>query len=315
MRIQKWLKQLSFASMAGMFLILVMGALVTKTESGRGCGDDWPLCNGKFVPAYTIESFIEYSHRFVVGVVGLILLATTILVFLCSKRKDAKWYVGGAMFFTVLQAILGALAVIWPQSSAVLALHFGFSLLSFAFTLLLYLVFTRYGEAMNKGDGTRLSGGVRRSVWAVVVYSYVVVYLGAFVRHTEAVGGCIGWPLCNGQVIPEMVGATSIVFIHRVAAALLGLSLLALFLVVRTQAAPGSAVYQAARLSLVLVILQILSGGFVTLAIGHDIYLLASLLHAVLVSCLFGILCYLGITSLYTAERSTMQAYAAPRLP
>ncbi|WP_426451726.1 COX15/CtaA family protein [Paenibacillus sp. S-38] len=315
MNIQKWLKHLSFASMAGMFLILVMGALVTKTESGRGCGDDWPLCNGKFVPAYTIESFIEYSHRFVVGVVGLILLATTIMVFLYSKRKDAKWYVGGAMLFTVLQAILGAMAVVWPQSSAVLALHFGFSLLSFAFTLLLYLVYTRFGGAMNKGDGTRLTSGVRWAVWGVLIYSYVVVYLGAFVRHTEAVGGCIGWPLCNGQVIPEMAGGTAIVFIHRVAAALLGLSILTLFLFIRAQASRDSAVYQAALYSLILVTLQILSGGFVTLAIGYDIYLLASLLHAMLVSFLFGVLCYLGIASVQTAERSSAKAYAASRLP
>lgn len=141
---QKWLKYFSFASMYGMFLILVMGALVTKTESGRGCGDDWPLCNGKFVPAYTIESIIEYSHRFVVGVVGIVLLIATILVFVWCKRKDAKIFVSGAMFFTILQAVLGALAVIWPQSSSVLALHFGFSLMAFAFTLLLSLVFTRF---------------------------------------------------------------------------------------------------------------------------------------------------------------------------
>jgi cytochrome c oxidase assembly protein subunit 15 len=106
---QKWLKGFSFASMYGMFLILVMGALVTKTESGRGCGDDWPLCNGKFVPAYTIDSIIEYSHRFVVGVVGIILLIAFILVWIFSKRKDAKVFVSGAMFFTVLRCILASL--------------------------------------------------------------------------------------------------------------------------------------------------------------------------------------------------------------
>ncbi len=308
------MKAWSLASMLGMFLILVMGALVTKTESGRGCGDDWPLCNGKFVPAYTIESFIEYSHRFVVGVVGLILLATTILVFLYSRRKDAKWYVGGAMFFTVLQAILGAMAVVWPQSSAILALHFGFSLMSFAFTLLLYLVFTKFGDAMNKGDGTRLSGGVRFSVWAILVYSYVVVYLGAFVRHTEAMGGCIGWPLCNGQVIPELSGPTGIAFIHRVGAAVLGIALLVLFMFVRGQASRDSGMYQSIRLAFYLVILQILSGGFVTLAIGYDIYLLASLLHAMLISFLFGVLCYSAIASLHT-KGAQAQAYAARRLP
>lgn len=315
MNIQRWLKRLSLASMLGMFLILLMGALVTKTESGRGCGDDWPLCNGRFVPAYTIESLIEYSHRFVVGVVGIILLATTILVFLYSQRKDAKWFVGGAMFFTVLQAILGAFAVLWPQSALVMALHFGFSLLSFAFTLLLYLVFTKFGEALIRGDGTRLSRGARLSIWGVLLYSYVVVYLGAFVRHTESIGGCIGWPLCNGQVIPEMTGGTGVVFTHRLAAALLGLAILAVFLMIRNQAKPGSSVYQAALWSLVLVFFQILSGGFVTLTIGYDMFLVASLLHALLVSCLFGILCYLAIISMQTADDREVQAYAAPRLP
>lgn len=315
MNIQRWLKRLSLASMLGMFLILLMGALVTKTESGRGCGDDWPLCNGRFVPAYTIESLIEYSHRFVVGVVGLILLATTILVLLYSTRKDAKWFVVGAMFFTVLQAILGAFAVLWPQSALVLALHFGFSLVSFAFTLLLYLVYTRFGEALIRGDVTRLSRGARLSIWGVLLYSYIVVYLGAFVRHTESVGGCIGWPLCNGQVIPEMTGGTGIVFTHRVAAALLGLAVLVVFLIIRNQAKPGSSVYQAALWSLVLVISQILSGGFVTLSIGYDIYLVASLLHALLISCLFGILCYLAIISMQTADDRKVQAYAASRLP
>ncbi|TVY08519.1 COX15/CtaA family protein [Paenibacillus cremeus] len=315
MNIHRWLKRFSFASMIGMFLILLMGALVTKTESGRGCGEDWPLCNGKFIPAYTIESLIEYSHRFVVGVVSMILLATMILVFLFSKRKDAKWYVSGAMFFTLLQALLGALAVVMPQSSAILALHFGFSLLSFAFTLLLALVYTRFGEAMQHGDGTNISKGVRMAVWGILLYSYVVVYLGAFVRHTQSTGGCIGWPLCNGEVIPEMTGATSIVFTHRLAAALLGLVLLMLFMVVRTQARPGSSLYEAAKWSLILVVLQILSGGFVTLALGHDIYLLASLLHTLLISCLFGMLSFLSITTLRTSAQEDIQAYAAPRLP
>ena len=55
-------KWLAAATSIGMFLVLVNGALVTKTESGRGCGDDWPLCNGKFVPAYTLESMIEYPR-------------------------------------------------------------------------------------------------------------------------------------------------------------------------------------------------------------------------------------------------------------
>ncbi|NHN30392.1 COX15/CtaA family protein [Paenibacillus agricola] len=309
MNLQKWLKGFSFASMYGMFLILVMGALVTKTESGRGCGDDWPLCNGKFVPAYTIDSIIEYSHRFVVGVVGIILLIAFILVWMYSNRKDAKVFVSGAMFFTVLQALLGALAVIWPQSSSVLALHFGFSLMAFAFTLLLSLVYTRFGSGLS-GATLSLTAGVRWGVFLITLYSYAVVYLGAFVRHTESSGGCIGWPLCNGSFIPELVGPTRVVFAHRLGAALLFVLLAWLFMAIRSQMRAEENMYQAAKWALILVITQIFSGAFVTLSMGYDSYLVASLLHAVLVSCLFGILCYLSVLA-FQAKKGDRQAYGA----
>jgi cytochrome c oxidase assembly protein subunit 15 len=309
MNLQKWLKGFSFASMYGMFLIIIMGALVTKTESGRGCGDDWPLCNGKFMPAYTIESIIEYSHRFVVGVVGIVLLIAFILVWLYGQRKDAKFFVSGAMFFTILQALLGAMAVKWPQSSSVLALHFGFSLMAFAFTLLLSLVYTRYGSKLS-GSAASLSSGISWGIFSITLYSYAVVYLGAFVRHTESSSGCIGWPLCNGSFIPELVGPTRVVFAHRLGAALLFILIAWLFIAIRLQRQQQDNLYQAAKWALVLVIMQIFSGAFVTLVIGYDMYLLASLLHAVLVSCLFGVLCYLCVLA-FQARTSNRGAYRA----
>ena len=60
----------------------------------------------------------------------------------------------------------------------------------------------------------------RKLVWFITIYTYIVVYIGAFVRHTDSSGGCVGWPLCNGEFIPELTGATGIAFIHRVAAML-----------------------------------------------------------------------------------------------
>ncbi|WP_028547358.1 COX15/CtaA family protein [Paenibacillus sp. UNC451MF] len=297
MNTQKWLKWFSFASMYGMLLILIMGALVTKTESGRGCGDDWPLCNGKFVPAYTIESIIEYSHRFVTGIVGMILLVTLILIFRYSRRKDAKWFVGLAMFFTILQAILGAMAVMWPQSSATLALHFGISLVAFALTLLLALVYTRFGSMLSETKSS-LSPGIKWAIWIITIYCYGVVYLGAFVRHTNSAGGCVGWPLCNGQVIPELSGATLIVFIHRLGAVLMLLLILWFYFNVKSKMGTRDNVYQAGKWALIFVVLQIFSGAYVTLSMGYDWYLLASMLHTILISCLFGILCYLCVLTL-----------------
>ncbi|PYI53938.1 COX15/CtaA family protein [Paenibacillus flagellatus] len=302
----KGLKWLSTASAIGMGLVLFMGALVTKTESGEGCGTDWPLCNGKFVPAYTIESMIEYSHRFVSGIVGILVLAAAIAVFMRLRHSgEAMLFAFGALFFTVLQAILGALAVIFPQSDAVMALHFGFSLVAFATSLLLtvgirtgaYVPSTGGSGRRPRTDGgsVPMTAGMRRWIWVATIYSYVVVYIGAFVRHTESTGGCLGWPLCNGEIVPTLEGATGIAFVHRVAA--VGLLALVAYIGHRaTRSEPASALLRkSANWALLLTVLQIASGASVVWSLGSDWYLLTALIHVVLVSGLFGVLCYMSV--------------------
>jgi len=295
--LQKWIKTFANLSAIGMFLILAMGALVTKTEAGRGCGDDWPLCNGKFIPAYTISSFIEYSHRLVVGIVTVILIITLYLVFRYVKRSDAKWFICGTVLMTLIQALMGAAAVVWPQSSIVLALHFGLSLLAFAFSLLLSLVFTSYGDYSR---AQRIRPGFKTMAWFSVIYCYVVVYLGAFVRHTVSSGGCVGWPLCNGEVVPELSGATGIVFTHRIAAVLLFICLLFLYLQAKRHYSHTDRLVTASRWALIFVLLQIVSGAVVTWSIGHDVaYLFAGMVHAMIVAGLFGFLCYICVLTIY----------------
>ncbi|MDD9271302.1 heme A synthase [Paenibacillus sp. GCM10023248] len=297
---QKWIPKLANLSAIGMFLILAMGALVTKADAGRGCGDEWPLCHGKFVPAHTISSFIEYSHRLVVGIVTLILIATFILVFRYVKRKDAKYFITGTVVMTLIQAVMGALAVVWPQSSLVLALHFGLSLLAFAFSLLLALVFTPWGQFQRD---TAIRSGFKVIVWITAVYSYVVVYLGAFVRHTVSSGGCTGWPLCNGEVIPELSGATGIVFTHRIAALLLFVCILFLYLQAKRYYPSSDKLHFGSKWSLILVSLQVFSGAVVTWSMGNELaYLFTGMIHAVIVAGMFGFLCYLCVLTLYDRQ-------------
>lgn len=298
------LKWVSILTAVGMFCVLLAGALVTKTESGRGCGDDWPLCNGKFIPAYTIESMIEYSHRAVSGIVGILVLVTLIWVYRTVRhRKDVRFYAWSAFFFTVLQAILGAMAVIWEQSSAVMALHFGFSLVAFASTLLLAISIWRIhlpahssGWGLAYHENIRVSNRFRNLVWLTTVYSYIVVYIGAFVRHTESAGGCVGWPLCNGQVIPEWSQATTVAFFHRLAAlVLLILTLYMVFKALRNYMELKS--IRMAGLTIgTLILMQVLSGGWIAYSMGKEnLYLFTSLLHNVIVAGLFGMLCYLSV--------------------
>ena len=123
------LKGLSIASVIGMFIVQLMGTLVTKSGSAEGCGASWPLCDGSWLPAPNMHSIIEYSHRVVSAVAGLLVVAMAIGAWRAYRdRKDVKFLVGGAVAFIVIQSALGAMAVLWPQPKAVLALHFGISL-------------------------------------------------------------------------------------------------------------------------------------------------------------------------------------------
>ncbi|MCA9905792.1 MAG: COX15/CtaA family protein, partial [Anaerolineae bacterium] len=44
--------------------LIVFGAIVRVTDSGLGCGNDWPLCHGSIIPPLdNITAWIEWLHR------------------------------------------------------------------------------------------------------------------------------------------------------------------------------------------------------------------------------------------------------------
>lgn len=308
MKVTKRFRILANLSCIGMLLVLLAGALVTNTDSGRGCGDDWPLCNGKFVPAYTVESLIEYSHRAVSGLEGIIVTAVFVMIYRKYKREQDKslrepmqyaWY---ALLFTIIQALMGAAAVLWPQSPPIMAIHFGISLIAFAATLL--LVIWCYRDKRGVVEKAVFPRKLMPWALAASIYCYVVVYLGAFIRHTESAGGCLGWPLCNGEVIPEMTGATGIAFIHRVGAAVLGIVLISLYFYIK-RLTGNSSLTRTSLAIVVLVLAQVLSGAWLVNSIGSDNwFLFTSLLHNLIIVALFGMLVDLVIRSWIYREKS-----------
>lgn len=293
-------KRLSYAVCIGMFIVVLNGTLVTKTGSGSGCGTDWPLCNGKFVPAYTLESMIEYSHRSVTGVVGLLVLALFLYV-ICYARhhREAVCYSSLTLLFTLIQAIMGALVVLFTQPAPVMALHFGISLLAFASSCMMCVAARRYEcEALpvRTSAARVIRSGFRYGIWFTLFYTYIVIYIGAFVRHTKSSGACIGWPLCNGKWIPDRLGETSIPFIHRVAAALLFLLVGIIVYYAYAHYKENREIQLCSIWTFVLCVLQIASGALVVNTLMRpDWFLLASLTHAVLICGLFSMLCYLSI--------------------
>lgn len=86
----------------------------------------------------------------------------------------------------------------WGQSDAVLALHFGISLISFASVLLLTLIIFEVDQKLD-ATNMRLGSKMKKHIYGVILYTYAVVYTGALVRHKEASLACPDVPFCSNR--------------------------------------------------------------------------------------------------------------------
>lgn len=277
-------KGFAVAATVGMFVVLLMGAAVTNTGSAEGCGRSWPLCHGEFIPAYAFETLVEYSHRAVTAVEGLLILGLSVGVWRLRRRLPEVRLLVPLMIFTLLlQSGMGAWAVRYPQTPPVMALHFGISLICFASVFLTMRVLFE-GERQPETVAAAVPVGVRRLAWGALLAVTGVAYLGAYVRHAGAEIACHTWPLCNGRVFPGFEGAVGVHFAHRLAA--LGAVLLVAVLAIRARQTRNRhpALARVTLLAFVLILLQALVGGAVVLT---RLALGSTLAHAALMAFLF----------------------------
>jgi len=285
-RIDRWLKPLAIAAAIGMFIVLLMGATVTNTGSSEGCGRSWPMCGGDM---WSREMLIEASHRLVTGVEGFLVLGVGIGLWRTrGHRREARLLIAGMWGAILVQSGMGAWAVRSPQNSWVMALHFGFSVIAFASCVLTVEMIYRDERGSARYLHWSVPAGFKFLMWFTLIASYGIAYLGAYVRHSDAVIACATWPDCNGEAIPELSGPVGIHFAHRIAALggmLLVFSLLAWSHRFRAERPDIYRICQAASL---VILAQAFAGAIV---VWTALSYFSTLLHAGLMAMLFVLLC------------------------
>jgi cytochrome c oxidase assembly protein subunit 15 len=193
------------------YLLIILGAIVRITGSGMGCGEHWPLCNGRLLPPFDVPTLIEYGHRLVAAAVSVLVAALAVYTWRLRRgagsgeryAPNKTAYV--ALGLLVLQVLLGAVTVKLSLPPWTVILHLGTAMLLLA-TLIVAARGTRLTLGASPGDaGLRRSPGSRPGFVGSValILGFVTVLFGALTANIGAASACLGFPLCNGEIIPE----------------------------------------------------------------------------------------------------------------
>ncbi len=114
--------RLAWASLAFTVAVILGGAVVRATDSGAGCGESWPRCDGQLIPVSPQgATVIEFTHRMMTAALGFALIALVVLVLRHYPRghrvrRALAWTIG----FFVGEVIIGALLVVfgWVEDDA-----------------------------------------------------------------------------------------------------------------------------------------------------------------------------------------------------
>lgn len=300
MNIHRVMRILGIITTVSSYIILLMGSLVTNTGSGQGCGNSWPFCHGQIIPGtITVAGIIEYSHRIMSSVDGLLVVVLTVGTW-PLYRRDFRVKLFGAMslFFVVLQGALGALTVVYEGTYVktwLLSVHFGLSLIALASVVLLttrlYQLHQVQQYPERKIDTT--VPHLQYPLWGLAAFTYVVVYTGALVEHAGALLGC-GYqiPGCGSTYFPNLSTIAGIQMLHRYFASSLWLLVLIALIVILRNYRNRHDLVRGAWWAFILISLQAVSGMATILSSGQ---MIVALSHVTLISLFFSVLCYLCV--------------------
>jgi heme a synthase len=210
-------KRLSLIAMVTALCLVALGAYVRLSDAGLGC-PDWPGCYGTLTvpqsvdaisqaqtvyphsPVETGKAWKEMIHRYVAGVLGLMVLALFILGWKHqSAIKTSPWVTTGLAGLIVFQAMLGMWTVTMLLKPAVVSAHLlgGMSTLA----ILVWIAHRHWGTHIGRH---MLSTSYYWLIRFAVVVLFAQIFLGGWTSTNYAALACTDFPTCHGQLMPPM---------------------------------------------------------------------------------------------------------------
>lgn len=246
------------------FILIVMGATVRVNDAGVSC-PDWPMCYGQLIPFPGPEGgflsptgqvypawqvFLEWSHRLVASLVGILALASFALAVRARAHNPRLWKISVvSLLLLALQIKLGGVTVLMDNISWTVTLHLGNAMLFYGSVLVGMMAASR--PAHSKAPGVHVLLKLLFPVFALIVFCTLL--LGATVSTSHAGPACGGLPDCFGMWWPVGDPFKMVNMEHRLAAILTFITALTLF-AASYKAAPDMA--RTGRMAFIAVLIQ-----------------------------------------------------------
>lgn len=213
------------------FDLMILGAGVRTMDAGLAC-PDWPMCFGQAVPEFHFGVYLEFIHRSIAGILGLIYMGCFIFALVKPRFKSVRWTMTVALLLLFSQIIMGGLTVLKLLEPGIVILHLGL-----AGAFLISLIILKW--QLDKIENTLPKDLIVEKVFPPMYRNYATVafilicgqiLLGGLVASNYAGAVCIDFPTCNGQWFPAWTGPIGIQVIHRLGAYTLSAFLIFFFI-------------------------------------------------------------------------------------
>ena len=215
------------AALAAAFAQITLGGFVRAADAGLACADDWPLCDGQWIPAFTGDVILEYSHRLTAVLLGIFVLAAAVVGRWASGARAVSQNSAWASLVLVIAAGgLGWATVVTELSWGMRLVHLALAeALIAALAVALIASWSPVASPAPHAPSPKAAGVVMGLVLTLI---FMVLVSGSVVVGQEASTACGSWPLCSGSMIlPEGDAKFAYHMSHRFTSAAAGLVILA----------------------------------------------------------------------------------------
>ena len=192
------IRRLSLVASVATGLLLLVGATVSATGAGLAC-PDWPLCHGRVIPPPERLVLIEYSHRLLASLVGILTLSLAALTWRARGAGGLGRLIVALLVLLAGQVALGGATVLPRLVPVIIGTH-----LVTAMTFLALLVLFTCRARWPVGLRLDLQGppGLASTAHLALALAFLQVALGGYTSAFGAGLACPDFPLCLGRLFP-----------------------------------------------------------------------------------------------------------------